>query len=49
MYNYDFGNEKVIYESVENLISIKNKEGISNIIITKSKLLIFNNIKKNTI
>ena len=49
MYNYDFKDEEVIFESVDNVISFDDKDGVSNILITKSKLLIFNNVKKNTV
>jgi len=49
MYNYDFKNEEVIFECVDNVISIDDQAGVSNILITKSKLLLFNNVKKNTV
>ena len=49
MYNYNFKEEKIISEFVENLISINNKELRVNILITEENLLVFRNIKKDSI
>lgn len=49
MYNYDFKNNEIINEIVENLVSINSKEFIANIIVTKNKILIFENILRNTV
>jgi len=48
MYIYDFDNEEVIIESVDNLITIKDKEIKSNILLTEKNLLIFKNIKNDS-
>ena len=49
MYNYNFEMERILLEFVENLISIDDSESTCNIIITEENLMIFNNIKKNSV
>ena len=49
MYNYDFKNKKIVLELVNVLVSIDDKDLILNIIITNHDLLLFKNIKLNTV
>lgn len=49
MYNYNFESEKIILEVVDNLISISDATIRMNILITDDNLLLFKNIKANTI
>lgn len=43
MYNYDFTNEKVVFEKVNCVAEINQKEVFVNILITKQNLLLFYN------
>lgn len=49
MYNYDLKNEKIIHEIVDTLISIDESELIGNVLITEDKILIFRNLKRNSV
>lgn len=44
MYNYNFANEKVIFEKVNCVAEINQKEILVNILLTKQNLLFFYNI-----
>lgn len=47
MYNYDFTNEKAVYENRNSIIDINNKTYNLAIIITNKNILFFNDINKN--
>ena len=49
MYLYDFGNEKIIIEWVDNLVSINDREYTMNILLTNLNIILFRNIKKDSI
>ena len=49
MYSYNFECEKIILELIDQIISVDDKEYKVNIIITEDNLLIFENVKANSI
>lgn len=49
MYRYNFECEKIILEIVDNLVSINELEFKMNIIITEDNLLLFKNVKEESI
>ena len=48
MYNYDFKNEKVVYENNNIFISINGKELFVSLLITNKNILLFQDLKKNS-
>ena len=49
MYLYDFENEKFMLEIVDNLVSINDREYTLNIVLSELNLLLFKNIKKDSV
>jgi len=49
MYNYDFKNEIIKCELIDNLVEINNKELKVNVILTENSLLLFYNIANDFI
>jgi len=49
MYNYNFECEKTLLEIVDNLATINDEEMRVNILITEENILIFKNIKENSV
>lgn len=48
IYNYDFSDEKVVFESRNNFIEFAKKEMFLNILITNKNILLFRDIKKDS-
>lgn len=49
MYNYEFVNEKVINEFVDNFVSLNNEDIRCNILVTNLNILLFKNIKRESV
>ena len=49
MYLYDFENEKFMLEIMDNLVSINDREYTLNIVLSELNLLLFKNIKKDSV
>jgi len=49
MYNYDFENESISLEIVDNLATINDVELKVNILVTKENILLFRNIKAGSV
>ena len=47
MYNYDFNDEKVIFERRNTFLEIDNKEYVFNLLVTDKNILLFEDINKN--
>ena len=48
MYNYDFTNEKVVYENNNVYVSINDKELFLSLLITNNSILLFQDLKKSS-
>ena len=49
MYNYNFDNEKVLYENINCIVSINDKQLNVSLLVTDKNILLFENIMKNNV
>ncbi len=49
MYNYNFDNEKVLYENINCIVSINDKQLNISLLVTDKNILLFDNIMKNNV
>lgn len=48
MYNYDFYNEKVVYENNNTFVNVNKKELYVSLLITTKNILLFQDLKKSS-
>ena len=49
MYNYNFDDEKVLYENINCIVSINDKQLNVSLLVTDKNILLFENIMKNNV